>query len=272
MTTPLVNILVAHWLEAKPLVLQLGLRQQSGKPHRLFGNDQGVALLVTGSGKQAMAAGVGYLAGLQQVQGAAPAWLNIGIAGHGETQVGTGVLVNRIEDRQTGQVYFPTPGLWSGPGSALVTVDDPESGYPGDEAYDMEGAAFWKAAIQYGVLDLLQLFKVISDNPHQDVSQFRPEQVADLMTAQREAIAAVLDKLHEQAGSFQSRHAMPVAFTNLIQRLHFTATQRTQLRSLFRRWTAYGREQALEELVADYRGDARSLLSELELKLAAEKS
>ncbi len=40
MTAPLVNILVAHWLEAKPLVRQLGLRQQSGKPHRLFGNDQ----------------------------------------------------------------------------------------------------------------------------------------------------------------------------------------------------------------------------------------
>lgn len=272
MTTPLVNILVAHWLEAKPLVLQLGLRQQSGKPHRLFGNDQGIALLVTGNGKQAMAAGVGYLAGLQQVQGVAPAWLNIGIAGHGKAEVGSGVLINKIEDRQTGQVYYPTPGLWNGPASALVTVDSPETTYPGDEAYDMEGAAFWNAALQYGLLDLLQLFKLVSDTPEQDVSQFRPEQVADLMTAQRDAISEVLDRLQERAGGHQRRHAMPASFTDLIQRLHFTATQRTQLRSLFRRWSAYGREQDLEDLVADYSGDARSLLSELELRLAADKA
>ncbi|GAB5500682.1 MAG: hypothetical protein PsegKO_29930 [Pseudohongiellaceae bacterium] len=272
MTAPLVNILVAHWLEAKPLVRQLGLRQQSGKPHRLFGNDQGVALLVAGHGKQAMAAGVGYLAGLQQMQGPSPAWLNIGIAGHGSAEVGAGFLINKVEERLTGQVYYPTPGLWSGPGSALVTVDLPETEYPGDEAYDMEGTAFWVAANHYGVLDLLQLFKVISDNPRQDVSQFSPEQVADLMNMQHEAVTAIVAELQDRANSYQRRHAMPAAFTNLIQRLHFTATQRTQLRSLFRRWDAYGRQQDLEYLVADYRGDARSLLAELELKLTAEKA
>ncbi|MFN3162355.1 MAG: hypothetical protein ACE37N_02470 [Pseudohongiellaceae bacterium] len=221
MTAPLVNILVAHWLEAKPLVRQLGLRQQSGKPHRLFGNDHGVALLVAGHGKQAMAAGVGYLAGLQQMQGPAPAWLNVGIAGHGSAEVGAGFLVNKIEDRLTGQVYYPTPGLWSGPGSALVTVDVPETGYPDDEAYDMEGAAFWVAANHYGVLDLLQLFKVVSDNPRQDVSQFSPEQVADLMNAQQPAIAAVVAATAGPGQASASCHAgrpSPISFSVCISR------------------------------------------------------
>lgn len=271
MTVPLLNILVAHGLEAKPLVRQLGLRQQSDKPHRLFGNDQGIALLVVGNGKQAMAAGCGYLAGLQHTQGVAPAWLNIGIAGHGRAAIGSGLLINRIADRQTGQVYHPTPGMVSGSASALVTVDSPETGYPGDEAYDMEGAAFWAAASQYGVLDLVQLFKIVSDNPSQDVSQFDPEQVARIMADQQQTIAALVARLTTLAGQHQRRYAMPAAFTALIQRLHFTATQRTQLRSLFRRWTAYGRQQDLEALVSDYQGDARSLLSELELRLAADK-
>lgn len=269
MTAPLLNILVAHGLEAKPLVRQLGLRQQSDKPHRLFANDQGVSLLVVGNGKQAMAAGTGYLAGLQQIQGVAPAWLNIGIAGHGRADIGSGLLINRVEDRQTGQVYYPTPGIAGGTASALVTVDSPESQYPGDEAYDMEGAAFWVGASYYGVLDLVQLFKVVSDNPSQDVSQFDPEQVSELFNAQQQAIAALVERLLTLAGQHQRRYAMPTAFTALIQRLHFTATQRTQLRSLFRRWSAYGRQQDLEALVTDYQGDARSLLSELELRLAA---
>jgi len=271
-TAPLVNILVAHWLEAKPLVRLLSLRQQSGKPHRLFSNEQGVALCVAGNGKLAMAAATGYLAGLQQGQGAAPAWLNIGIAGHGQSEVGAGFVINRIEDRLTGQLYYPTPGLCKTPGSALVTVDEPETDYPGNEAYDMEGSGFWLAANQYGILDLVQLFKIISDNPGQDVSQFRPEQVADLISAQQDDIVSLLSELQSRAGGHQRRHAMPAAFTSLIERLHFTATQRTQLRSLFRRWTAYGRQQDLEELVADYRGDARSLLSELETKLAADRT
>ena len=251
---PVLNLLVAHPPEAKPLLRQFNLRQLSNSPHPLYANDDGVTLAISGNGARAMSMACAHLAGWQMERGVAPAWLNIGIAGHGTEAVGTGLVVNKIHDRDAGKTCYPTPVLTGFPVTELLTVSQIERAYEQDTAYDMEGAAFWEAASRYGELDLVQLFKIVSDNPQQHVDHFDIEAIPALFMAQEQQIAALVHTLQRQASQYLEAHALPEDFDRLIGRIHFSATQRSQLRKLFYRWMAFGRRDQLLQLVADISG------------------
>ena len=123
-----VNLVVALSCEARPLIQRLNLKQaKSIAGFRLYGNRQGVNLIVSGVGKLATAAACGYLAGSQaDEQAAAAAWLNVGIAGHRNMPLGEGALVHKVIDQSSGRVRYPPLVLNTRcPTTAVITVEHP---------------------------------------------------------------------------------------------------------------------------------------------------
>ena len=267
---PVVNLLVAHMPEAKPLIKQFGLQPESRTPHPLFVNEAGISLCVTGNGARAMALACAHLAGRQQEIGPAPAWVNIGIAGHGCEPVGTGLLINKIISAKRGRNYYPTPSLTSFPVSGLQTVNRVEREYREHHAYDMEGAAFWEAATVYGQLDFVQLFKIVSDNPEQHVDGFDLESIPGLIANQEAKIAELVTGLHRMAIAHLQVHDLPDEFYELVNRMKFSATQYSQLQKLFQRWSAFGKKEQLFDLIGEHSGHAgnsKNLLQVLSAEL-----
>ena len=267
---PVLNLLVAHMPEAKPLIKQFALQPIARSPHPLFGNEDGIYLTVSGNGSRAMTLACAHLAGRQQEVGQAPAWLNIGIAGHGSEPVGAGLLINKIINKQQGKSYYPSPSINGLPVSALQTVNRVERVYKDPHAYDMEGSAFWESATFYGQLDFVQLFKIVSDNPEQHVDDFDLHSIPGLIAEKMEEIAEVALGLHSLAREYLQIHDLPDEFYELTRRVNFTATQSSQLQKLFQRWTAFGKREQLLEFLAthcDQTGGSKQILLELAAEL-----
>ena len=262
-----VNLVVAHPLEAKALLEWFDLDEiEPAGTLRCYGNNQGIALMITGMGAESSAAGVRHLHG-QQPPGFR-AWLNIGIAGHPSAAVGSGFLIDRIEHRRTGECHWPpVPGL-NLPGCGLVTVDEPESAYLKDAACDMEAAGFYAAAAGLATTDLVYVFKIVSDNRENPVGEVDPQQVPELFRRQESAIRELVGHLRARSAAFTDWYGMPAEYELLLRKYRFSATRRAALGQYCRRFRALGRQRRLSELVQGRFRDAGSLMTAMRLELA----
>ena len=138
----MICLTVALPAESRPLIDFYRLKPRAAKgAFRIYRNES-IALVVSGVGRIAAAAATAYLHAVTDEQRNC-GWLNIGIAGHAEHTVGTGILASRITDSSTGTswVAAPVPDLTISTGP-LVTVEAPETHYPETVMYDMEAAGF----------------------------------------------------------------------------------------------------------------------------------
>lgn len=263
-----VNLVVAHPLEAKALLGWFDLDEiEPAGALRCYGDNQGIALVITGMGAENAAAGVRRLHG-QQPPGFR-AWLNIGIAGHSSAAVGNGYLVNRIEHRRTGECHWPpVPGLGL-LGCGLITVDEPETAYPKDAAYDMEAAGFYAAAAGLTATDLVYVFKIVSDNRENPVSEVNPKQVPELFRRQESAIRELVGHLRARSAAFANWYGMPAEYESLLRKYRFNATRRAALAQYCRRFHALGRQRRLSEFAEGRFRDARSFMTAMRLELAS---
>ena len=262
------NLVVAHRLEARPLIELFELVEQEGdSAFKTFANERGVSLVLSGMGKSAAAAATSDLAGRQQddaEEGSVAAWLNIGIAGHRSLAVGTALRANKIVDAVTGQSYFPPLLLPGPPSSGVVTVAEPELDYPEDVAYDMEAAGFWPAAAASSTGELVQVFKLVSDNPSRSAQRVDARLVRDLFAANRQAIADFCGELQALTAEYNEAHSLPAAYLQLRQSAHFSVTQQHQLRRSCQRARALGLGKQLQALTQRPVGSARQLLAALD--------
>ena len=147
----MLNLVVSLVAESRPLIRHFGLREQrTARGFRVYHGD-GMRLVVSGIGKTAAGAGAAYLGALAGA-GQHEAWLNVGIAGHAELELGEPVHALRITDVATGRNWYP-PQILDLPGRGLrvLTVDRAETLYADDAVYDMEAAAFYATALRFSV-------------------------------------------------------------------------------------------------------------------------
>lgn len=262
-----INLVVAHALEAKPLCAMLNLRVSTMRhSFPLYGNDEGTNVIVSGIGKLAAAAATSYLAGLQAGTPAS-AWLNVGIAGHQQADIGAGLLAHKIVDAHSGATHYP-PQLLSGfTSTTVITVDAVETNYPELAAYDMEASGFYASASRFSTTELVQVFKVVSDNAQHGVAHFQTSQVAPLISAQRESLTDLLEQLRELLATYHAAYRAPAAYETLLARYRFTASQQAQLRRLCERYHALDRNQELRALSQTKFKSRKQLLAALALPL-----
>ncbi|MEX0965539.1 MAG: hypothetical protein WDZ52_16045 [Pseudohongiellaceae bacterium] len=258
-----VNIVVAHALEAKALIPMLQLKAlQTDSGYSEYANANGLRLIVSDIGKEAVSRAVSSLAHAQSNDaGQISAWLNIGIAGHASAAIGSAWLAHKITDQRSGRSAYP-PQLIEGLAScSIITVDEPEQDYALEAVYDMEAAAFYEAASKQATAELVQLFKIVSDNLINPVEEIDLKSVPLWIARQDSQILLLVDKLAELAASYNSRQYVPRVYYDICSLTHLTVNEKLQLRRLCQRYRALGREDELADINLLAKNHTKKLLS-----------
>lgn len=195
-----------------------------------------LSLTVSGVGKLAMAAAVTYACSLLQAS-RRDGSLNFGIAGHGERDIGSAALVNKITDHSSGKTWFPqivfdTPL----PRLPLLTVDNPVPGYPDEVLYDMEAAGFYDGAGRIMTAEMAHCLKIVSDNRLLPAENIDKACVSRLVSGNLEMIHAVLTQLSRLAEQACPADGMREVYESFTSRWHFTRTESIRLKQLLNRW------------------------------------
>lgn len=175
----MINIVVALSCEAKPIIKHFGLSpQHRDTAYKLYGSGN-INLIVSGVGKHNAAAATNYIAGNNTQH---TAWLNVGIAGHASKPLGSGFIAHKITDQSSQKYWHPHPiDKLELASEALLTVDHTKEEYLNDTLIDMEASGFYAAACRFTDPDLVQCYKIVSDNQLNTVSNINAVMVSELI-------------------------------------------------------------------------------------------
>lgn len=263
------NLVVAHAMEAKPLIKFFKLTQQlAAQPFPIYTNQQGLHLIVTGMGRQAAAAATLHL-GQAQVEASetVAGWLNVGIAGHQQADIGEGMLAHKIIERETASCFYPTQLFAGFHSSDVISVDAPELEYPENAAYEMEASGFYSSVLRFVSAELAQVYKIISDNPRNSVRKIDASFIRKCMTGQCEQIQQLLSGLEELANQYNAAYQLPQEYEQFASQLKLSATHQAQLKRLCQRYHALDRSAELQDLTSNSFNSARQLIAQLKLTL-----
>ena len=231
------NFVVALKSEAGPLIQRLKLSKQSSDPFPLFVNDE-YRLVLSGPGKELSAKAVKYLA--ERHPQPNQAWLNFGLAGHGTLGVGKTFLANRVLDEKE-RTFYPTQILRNNLRStALMSVASPVFDYPEPIGYDMEASAFCANASRFSVRELIQVVKIVSDNPDHPVETFDRSSASTLIENSLSSIVPLIDQLKQMSQRMEPPAELAKLVKSALSLFPFSETQRHQVRKLLRHARAVG--------------------------------
>ena len=233
------NFVVALKTEAAPLIECFKLAKESApSPFPLFASDRH-RLVLSGVGKELSAKATTCLS--ERFPQPNQAWLNFGLAGHGILELGTAFLANRILDDQEKSPFYPTQLLDHDlESSALQTCSSPVSDYPGPIGYDMEASAFCARASLVSIRELIQVVKVVSDNPDHPVGSFDRSSVRLLIEGALPSILPLVDQLEELAHKIEPAPDLAELVDSAHAQHPFSETQRHQVRKLLTHARALG--------------------------------
>lgn len=234
---------VALKAEAEPLIEALKLKPLSGTHLFPIYENEGIKLIVSGVGKIKAGAACAYLAGIhrdEDIYG----WLNVGVGGHRSLKVGTPLLVNKITDEARRAQYFPTfafdPPCRT---EECITVENPDHGYMTGQVYDMEAAGFYAIASKLSPLEMIHVFKVISDNPAHPAKEVTKKEVQSLIFNHVGLIKAVVGEMQSLIEEIAPEE---IPFLDeFIKRWHFTTSEALELKKLIERWQLLCPDQIL---------------------------
>lgn len=235
--SPEIIFICALMCEAKPLIEHYQLKVvDNGSLFPIYTNDS-TALVISGIGSILSASAVAYTHALLSIASEC-IWLNIGICGHRDKNIGESFLAHRITYEKNRHSFYP-PILFDLPclSAPVKTVLEPEKIYSEDTLYDMEAFGFYQMAAKVSTAELVQCFKIISDNQLQPAAQIYSSAVSHLVHKQVPIIDQMifgLKKLKDQLPEQNKDNPCE----ELFKRYHFTHTQKYQLQRLFMRWKA----------------------------------
>ena len=262
-------MVVAHALEAKALIPMLHLQPfQTTSRFVQYGNSNNLHLIVSGIGRAAMEAAITDLSQQQANEdGPRRAWVKIGLAGHSKAPQDSAWLGNKITCQESGVSAYP-PQLIAGIDSvAVITVDEPERTYPEDAAYEMEAFSFFEQATKYSTAELVQVFKIISDNLENPIEKLDFKNIPIWIRLVQEQIILLISKMSELVREHNDSHRIPRVYRELCSRIHLTVNQKLQLKRLCLRYKALGLEADLESVISLAGSHSKQIISQLSAQI-----
>jgi hypothetical protein len=243
------NFVVAFKGEAQALIDFYQLTKVEDAPYPLFRNDQH-SLVISGLGRDRA---VSATTALHQVANKPSlGWINLGIAGHGSIEIGEAFIAGKITDDSSNDSFYP-PQIFehSFAVSCLQTCSKPCSNYQPDLGYDMEAHAFYRTACQFSIRELVQVIKIVSDNPDHDLNQVNPKEVHAMIETRLKEIDALVNQIDTASLSLQSDDDL-CEIIQKIQSIHsFSVTHTHQLYDLLRQAKSIGVDLGeIEEIIA----------------------
>jgi hypothetical protein len=219
--------------EAKPVIDFYRLKKSHEDNAFDHYRGDGMACIISGTGKIASSAACAWIAA-RYCDEASLAWINLGIAGAAEHNIGAMFSLHQVIDADDGHRYYPAPAsAVELDGSACMTLSLPSEDYCDDYLFDMEASGFMYASLRFSSAELVKSLKIVSDNRREKVGRNR-QRVSDLV--------------HQHIGSIDRQASSLIALNDEVAGLspgledwqqltamaHFSQTQKNRLRVLWR--------------------------------------
>ncbi len=210
-----------------------------GGAYPVFKDNEGKHWLVnSGIGKVNTAAATMFL---NQISDAPPwtAWINLGIAGHRNSECGTLYLIDKVIDQSTNYIWYPSPAISTSiDKQSLCTVDQPETNYFGDDLFDMEGSAFFQISSNLSCQQLIVILKIVSDGPSFNIKKLTKNKISSLILSNLQQIYSTAANMEHLSSKESHRLNVPQAYIPITNNWHFSQTRAYKLRDILRRWQA----------------------------------
>lgn len=232
-------------------------------------NQQSISLTLSGMGKQSASRAVTET--YQKLDcSKADAWLNVGIAGHGNAKQGDMLLAHTIIDNESQekfypQILFPVPCNTS----PCISLNSPSKDY-GDCLFDMEASGFYASCIKLASAELIHCLKIVSDTPEHSFENFKKEEAYKLIQNNIFMIEQITNSLLALSAEFHTTLKKPVAFDDITEHWHFTQSQKFILEKLLLRWQLLLPQDSAYEEASNY-PDSKTILDELRKRLDSVK-
>ena len=238
--------------EARPIIDRYRLKK-SRRDHAfdLYAGPR-MACVVSGVGRLAAAAATAWCAARFDAERAL-AWLNLGIAGAADFELGTLLQVTQIVDADDGRRYYPAPTAKPAlPTATCLSLARPADDYPPGLLLDMEASGFAASALRFSSAELIGCLKVVSDNPGAQTGRDRAA-VSALIARRLDAVDAEAMRLLALADELAGREIDPADWRALLAAAPFSETERNRLRGLARYLLnrEYGRDALLARMAAE---------------------
>lgn len=222
--------------EARVLLDSYNFSRIKDQPFPLYYSQKhSMHLVISGIGKINSAAATAWL-GAQLPPHSI--WINFGTVGAKTAELGSSCWIHKITDRSNGRHYYPTVlPYWK---SASLVCYDQAQHHP-QQLVDMESSGFFPTASLFTHRELVQLYKLVSDNEQQPAQRLSTTAIAHLFTAGKSRLAADITELrhlaHSQLQAVVVLNAQLADWSATLQRQHhFSASHLVQLQELLRKW------------------------------------
>ena len=249
--------------EAKPVIDFYRLKKsQDNAGFDLYCGDN-MACVISGVGKLASATACAWVAARYQ-QNRSLAWINLGIAGAAEHELGSLFSLHQVIDGDDGRRYYPAPsGKHTLAGSACKTLVLASREYSEDYLFDMEASGFLYASLRFSSAELIRSLKIVSDNRQSSLGRNR-QAVSDLVHQNMPAIDQQARDLLAVNDELVALIPDPESWQQLLNQAAFSQTQKNRLRVLWR--YIANREFETRQLLDQLKGQsAGAIIAHLEL-------
>lgn len=194
----MLNIFVALYCEARPMIERLGLVAESSHPFSTYTDPEDkIRLIITGMGKMDSAMAVSYVCG--RYGGSNDLLVNIGTCAGGRNRDGA-YLINKVTDKETGRSFYPDMlydlGLPESGVTTLAHIASEElTSEDDDMLWEMEASGFIQSALMFAPPHRIQLIKVVSDNGADEGRQITDKMLTSVISDNIGKIINVLEVL-----------------------------------------------------------------------------
>lgn len=239
----MIFIVCALQSEAKPLITFFDLEFCShGSPFKIYRNDT-VALIISGVGKIRAAAAVSYLSLFIESE-KPPIWLNVGIGGMANAELGSSFLAHKITDGSSKKSSYPSIVIDLPCETAeLLTVDAPDDNHQEGVIFDMEASGFFHTAVLFSHVELVHSYKVISDFDDASIKQVTRSLVGQLIEDKVSEIQTIIQNLSALS---ESSNKFGDLYEKIVGKWHFSVTEKHQLKRALERLEACRGDHAID--------------------------
>ncbi len=238
----MIHFIVALKCEARSLIAHYRLKHSADSEFfpLYISPDKQISLTISGIGKINAAAATAFThAFLQTCK--QDIWLNVGIAGHKDLEIGEVMIAHKIIEQSSQQSWYPQI-LCSPPCQSmeLLSCDRPASDYTdtvfSGAVFEMEAAGFYATACRLATSELIHVVKIISDNQQHQADKISAPFVADLIKDKLEIIDQLITSLRQLAKDLDRPNESPEYYGQIIDKWRFTHAERNKLKSCLNRW------------------------------------
>ncbi|MGK0237270.1 MAG: adenosylhomocysteine nucleosidase [Candidatus Pelagisphaera sp.] len=255
--------------EAQGIIAHYGMKPSGGHGRAQFFEGEKARLAITGVG--ALNSAIATTALGSQHPNDEVIWLNVGICGHLDAPIGAPFIANRISSYGSRDKLYPQlPWKSNLKGVELQTLSEPSTNYQLDQAFDMEGFGFYKAALGFTSTEFIHCIKVVSDNAAQPASShFDKDAIARMIALQIPAIELLCASIDESRPRKASSKWSCRFTQNAKAQFRFTETETHQLNRRVTQLDAILKqdEKTKTDLLLIKSSNKKILLSQLQLTI-----